>query len=73
MVLLKFDNLLSFRGDIYSVPATVQYSYGQFCLSHCGELIHGVSEANIIATIRLDCRPKMWKRYVDDILEISKK
>ena len=27
-------------------------------------------EQQVIATIPMDCRPKLWLRYVDDILEV---
>ncbi|XP_072018559.1 uncharacterized protein [Amphiura filiformis] len=30
-------------------------------------------EQEAIATAPMECKPKMWKRYVDDILEIIKK
>ncbi|XP_053372991.1 uncharacterized protein LOC128546467 [Mercenaria mercenaria] len=30
-------------------------------------------EQQAIATAPLDCRPKLWKRYVDDVLEIIRK
>ena len=30
-------------------------------------------EQQAIATAPIDCKPKLWKRYVDDILEIIKK
>ena len=29
-------------------------------------------EQQAIATAPLDCQPRLWKRYVDDILEIVK-
>ena len=29
-----------------------------------------VLEQTAIATVPLECRPKLWKRYIDDILEI---
>ena len=30
-------------------------------------------EQQTIATAPIDCKPKLWKRYVDDILEIIKR
>ena len=30
-------------------------------------------EQQVIATAPIDCKPKLWKRYVDDILEIIKR
>ena len=30
-------------------------------------------EQQAIATAPIDCKPKLWKRYVDDILEIIKR
>ncbi|KAH3700158.1 hypothetical protein DPMN_075128 [Dreissena polymorpha] len=33
----------------------------------------GVNEQQAIATSPITCAPKLWKRYVDDILEIVRK
>ena len=30
-------------------------------------------EQEVVATAPLTCRPRIWKRYVDDVLEIIKK
>ena len=30
-------------------------------------------EQHAIATAPMDCQPRLWKRYVDDVLEIIKK
>jgi len=30
-------------------------------------------EQSAIASVPVECKPKLWKRYVDDILEIIKK
>jgi len=29
-------------------------------------------EQSAIASVPVECKPKLWKRYVDDILEIIK-
>ncbi|XP_072033432.1 uncharacterized protein [Amphiura filiformis] len=74
MELLEFvltTTYFSFRGTIY------KQKFGAAMGSPCSAIIANIFmewlEQEAIATAPMECKPKMWKRYVDDILEIIKK
>ena len=71
MELLKFvltTTYFSFRGDIY------KQKFGAAMGSPCSAIIANIFmewlEQRAIADAPAECFPKLWKRYVDDILEI---
>ncbi|KAI8505985.1 hypothetical protein Bbelb_163380 [Branchiostoma belcheri] len=61
----------SFRGDIY------QQKFGTAMGSPVSPVLANLFmewlEQETIATAPITCRPKIWKRYVDDVMEIVKK
>ncbi|KAI8479817.1 hypothetical protein Bbelb_424380 [Branchiostoma belcheri] len=61
----------SFRGDIY------QQKFGTAMGSPVSPVLANLFmewlEQEAIATAPISCRPKLWKRYVDDVMEIVKK
>ncbi|KAI8507604.1 hypothetical protein Bbelb_149840 [Branchiostoma belcheri] len=61
----------SFRGNIY------QQKFGTAMGSPVSPVLANLFmewlERQAIATAPINCRPKLWKRYVDDIMEIVKK
>ncbi|XP_072044089.1 uncharacterized protein [Amphiura filiformis] len=74
MELLEFvltTTYFSSRGTIY------KQKFGAAMGSPCSAIIANIFmewlEQEAIATAPMECKPKMWKRYVDDILEIIKK
>ena len=73
MELLRFlctTTYFFFRGQIYrqlfgtAMGSPVSAIIAEFCMEFL--------EQKAIATEPIDCRPKLWKRYVDDVLEIIK-
>jgi len=74
MDLLKFivtTTYFSFRGFIY------QQMFGAAMGSPVSPLLANLfmewPEKQAIATAPVECKPKFWKRYVDDVLELIKK
>jgi len=74
MDLLKFivtTTYFSFRGVIY------QRMFGATMGSPVSPLVTNLFmkwlEKQAIATAPVECKPKFWKRYVDDVLELIKK
>jgi len=72
--LLKFmvtTTYFSFRGVIY------QQMFGATMGSPVSPLLANLFmewlEKQAIATTLVECKPKFWKRYVDDVLELIKK
>ena len=61
----------SFRGEIY------KQNFGAAMGSPCSAIIANIFmewlEQKAIANAPVACRPKLWKRYVDDVLEIIPK
>ena len=51
----------------------VRHSHGQPSIPHPSYVFMDWLEQQGIATAPIDCKPKLWKRYVDDILEVIKK
>ena len=73
MDLLKFvltTTYFSFRGNIY------KQKFGTAMGSPVSPIVANLFmehlEQQAIATAPLTCTPRLWKRYVDDILEIIK-
>ena len=73
MEILKFlctTTYFVFRGQIYrqrfgtAMGSPVSAIIAEFCMEFL--------EQKAVATAPLNCRPKLWKRYVDDVLEIVK-
>jgi len=74
MKLLEFTattTYFSFRGDIF------QQRFGTAMGSPVSPILANLYmewlEQQAIATAPIDCKPRLWKRYVDDVLEIIKK
>ncbi|XP_072028445.1 uncharacterized protein [Amphiura filiformis] len=74
MELLEFiltTTYFSFRGNIY------RQKFGAAMVSPVSAILANLSmewlEQQAIATAPLDCAPKYWRRYVDDVLEVIKK
>jgi len=74
MDLLKFvvtTTCFSFRGVIY------QQKFGTAMGSPVSPILANLFmewlEQQAIATAPVDCKPRLWKRYVDDILEVMKR
>ena len=74
MELLKFvvtTTYFSFRGVIY------QQKFGTAMGSPVSPILANLFmewlEQQAIATAPVDCKPRLWKRYVDDILEVMKR
>ncbi|XP_060074957.1 uncharacterized protein LOC132554659 [Ylistrum balloti] len=74
MDLLEFvltRTYFTFRGNIY------QQRFGTAMGSPVSPIVANLFmehlEQQAIATAPIDCKPSLWKRYVDDILEIIKK
>ena len=74
MALTKFvatTTYFSFRGTIY------RQKFGTAMGSPVSPIMANIFmewlEERAIATAPLNCKPKLWKRYVDDILEIIQK
>jgi len=72
--LLRFvltTTYFTFRGEIY------EQKYGAAMGSPVSPIVANLFmehlEQTAIATCPLSCKPKLWKRYVDDVLEIVKK
>jgi len=72
--LLKFivtTTYFSFSGVIY------QQMFGAAMGSPVSKLLANLFmewlEKQAIATAPVECKPKFWKRYVDDVLELIKK
>ena len=73
MALLDFvlnTTYFTFRNTIY------QQKFGTAMGSQVSPIVANLfmehMEQEAIATARNSCRPRMWKRYVDDILEVIK-
>ncbi|XP_072043299.1 uncharacterized protein [Amphiura filiformis] len=73
MEILKFlctTTYFVFRGQIYrqrfgtAMGSPVSAIFAEFCMEFLDQ--------QAIATVPMDCRPILWKRYVDDVLEIIK-
>ena len=71
MELLEFiltTTYFMFRGQIY------QQRFGTAMGSPVSPIIANIYmdflEQRAIATAPIECKPRMWKRYVDDVLEI---
>ena len=43
-------------------------SHGQSGISHCCQLVHGGPGAENNSHTPVDCQPRNWKRYVDDVI-----
>ncbi|XP_072020422.1 uncharacterized protein [Amphiura filiformis] len=74
MELLEFiltTTYFSFRGNIY------RQKFGAAMGSPVSAIVANLYmewlEQQAIATAPLDCAPKYWRRYVDDVLEVNKK
>ncbi|XP_072022566.1 uncharacterized protein [Amphiura filiformis] len=74
MELLEFvltTTYFSFRGNIF------KQKFGAAMGSPCSAIIANIFmewlETEAIATAPMECKPKMWRRYVDDVLEVIKK
>ena len=74
MDLLEFiltTTYFSFRGNIY------RQKFGAAMGSPVSAIVANLYmewlEQQAIATAPLDCAPKYWRRYVDDVLEVIKK
>ena len=74
MELLEFvltTTYFSFRGSIY------KQKFGAAMGSPCSAIIANIFmewlETEAIATAPMDCKPKLRRRYVDDVLEVIKK
>ena len=74
MELLKFivtTTYFSFRGNIY------QQKFGKAMGSPVSPVIGNLfmewQEQQAILTAPITCKPKLWKRYVDDVLEVVSK
>ncbi|CAH1244343.1 Hypp7269 [Branchiostoma lanceolatum] len=61
----------SFRGNIY------QQNFGTAMVSPVSPVLANLFmewlEQQAMATVPVTCRPKLWKRYVDDVMEVVKR
>jgi len=55
------------------LQAEIRHSHGQHCFPTNGQHVHGEFRTETPHIAPKDLKPKLWKRYVDNILEVVKR